>query len=334
MKGIVLPDYNTNFIRAMISMKVEESETPLPKDDQVLIRIDATPCNPSDIAFIRGMYNVKKTLPKVLGFEGTGKVIKTGSDEHSKSLLGKRVSCFSQADENGTWANFFLTNADNCIVLDERIDIDQAACFFVNPFTAYALFDICLKRGIKSVVQNAATGQIGKFIRTLAKLNNINVINIVRKPEHIEVLNNEGEEYNLDSSSENFEEKLNEMANSLKAKLLFDAVGGEMTGTLINQMPEDSEIIVYGGLSGKQIGNIEVLDIIFKNKIISGFNLNTWRKNISKVEFDNISSTLQKMIIDGKISTNIHQIFKLEDFIPALKAYIGNMSAGKIIFKP
>ncbi len=333
MKGIVLPDYNTNIIRAMLGMRVEESKTPEPAKNQVLIKIDAAPCNPSDIAFIRGMYNIKKDLPKILGFEGTGTVIKTGNSNKAKTLLGKRVSCFTQNNENGTWADFLITDAANCIVLDSKIDKYQAACFFVNPFTAYALFDICLKKHTKAIIQNAATGQIGRFIRIFAQQHNIKTINIVRKQQQAEHLR-KTEEFVLNSSSENFSEELKNIAQKLNANIALDAVGGETTGTLLNNMPENSEIIVYGGLSGKHISNVEILDVIFKNKSIRGFNLNTWRTKISQQKFETISNTLQQMIIDETISTKIQKTFKLDDFLTGIKTYIGNMSAGKIVFTP
>lgn len=332
MKAIVLPAYNKNIIRALLSLKVEEKDTPKPDDGQVLIQMLATPCNPSDIAFLQGGYNIVKTLACVPGFEGSGIVVATGNDKAPKALLGKKVSCFAQDDADGTWAEFFLTKTDNCIVLNNEIDMDQAACFSINPITAFGLFEIAMQRKSKAIIQNAAGGQVCRFISSLAKKHKVKVINIVRKEAILNQLNNEGDENILLSTEENFAEKLSDLANKLNATTAFDAIGGEMTGLIFNAMPKDSEVVVYGGLSAKPISDINVLELIFKDKILSGFNLNEWIEEIGTERFNEISNELQEMIINKEISAKIAGKFKLEDVIKGIRQYIGNMSGGKILF--
>ena len=80
MKAIVLPDYNANIIRAMKSLEVREQKIPQPGPGQALIKVAAAPCNPSDIAFMRGGYNISKPVPVIMGFECSGTVVDTGSD--------------------------------------------------------------------------------------------------------------------------------------------------------------------------------------------------------------------------------------------------------------
>ena len=110
MKAIILPDYNANVIRAMKSLEVGDMAIPVPRDKQVLIKVLGAPCNPSDIAFMRGGYGIKKIVPVAMGFECTGVVIETGQDPSARALLGRTVSCFSQDEGNGTWAEYFLAN--------------------------------------------------------------------------------------------------------------------------------------------------------------------------------------------------------------------------------
>jgi len=76
MKAVILPTYNNNLIRALIGMKIEERSIPEPSEGQVQIKMEAAPCNPSDIAFLRGGYNVVKPLPCIPGFEGCGIITK------------------------------------------------------------------------------------------------------------------------------------------------------------------------------------------------------------------------------------------------------------------
>ncbi|MBI9038267.1 MAG: zinc-binding dehydrogenase [Bacteroidales bacterium] len=332
MQAIVLPAYNQNIIRALLSLKVEEKDIPKPKNGQVLIQMSAAPCNPSDIAFMQGGYNIVKTLACVPGFEGSGIVVDTGNDKVSKNLLGKKVSCFTQDDRDGTWAEFFLTETNNCIILKDEIDMDQAACLAINPITAFGLFEIALQRESQAIIQNGAGSQLCRFISALAKKHKIKVINLVRKKEVLNQLKKEGEEFVLLSTDENFTENLSDLANQLNATTAFDAVGGETTGLIFNAMPKDSEVIVYGGLSGKSISEVNVMELIFKDKILSGFNLNEWIEEIGTARFNEISNELQEMIIKNEISTKIAGKFKLEEVIKGIRKYIGNMSGGKILF--
>lgn len=334
MTAIVLDAYNTNLMGALKSLKVIEKPIRFVQNDEVIVKIDAAPCNPSDIAFIRGMYNIKKEAPVVVGFEGTGRVVYAGNHPKARALLGKRVSCFTQDEQDGTWAEYFVTGFNQCIQIDEKMDTQQAACLAINPFTAYAMFKMAQENGSKAIVQNAAAGQIGDFVRILAKNAGIEVINIVRKDEHMELLKSQGEEYVLNQREEAFGEALNFFAHKLKATTAFDAVGGEVTGTMIGCMPENSQVILYGGLSGDPVGNIDALDIIFKNKTLVGFNLGDWINNMTGEEFNKVNIELQEMVLNGIISTKIQQEFEFEKVVRGLLQYLGNMSKGKILFVP
>ncbi len=334
MRAIILEKYDSNIVNAIRNLKVVEKNIPQPKSNELLIQIEAAPCNPSDIAFLRGMYNIVKPLPSTLGFEGSGLVVDAGDSPEAKKLLGKRVSCFTQDNNDGTWAEYFITKPENCIVLKDQMDIDQAACLFINPFTAYALYEHINKYKADAFIQNAATGQIGKFLRILANKQNIPSINMVRKQEHIELLQNEGEEYVINVAEPDFENKLAEYSRKLNATIAFDAVGGDITGSIINKMPDGSTVFVYGGLSGLPVGNIDVLPLIFKKKTIKGFNLNDYNEITSRKHFDEVADKLQDYIIKGEMSTSIQRSIRLEDISRGMILYISRMSNGKILLKP
>lgn len=333
MKAIILPNYNSNLIRALVGMRVENKLMPIPSQGELVIKIHASPCNPSDIAFLTGGYNIKKTLPAIPGFEGVGTIEFVGKGV-SKDLIDKKVSCFIQNDKCGTWSEYVISKPEDCIFLKDEMPMEQAACFTVNPFTAYGLFTLAKEGGCKTIIQNAATGQVGKFIRILAKRDGIKVINIVRKQEHVELLKSEGETEVLNSADKNFEESLHLKAKELEADICFDAVGGEQSGQILNAMPANSELILYGGLSGVDLSNINTLGIIFDHKILSGFNLMDWKSELEEGEFENISNHLQDLFIDGILKTDISATYSLDEVVKGIRAYIGNMSAGKILIKP
>ncbi len=333
MRAVVLPNYNHNLIRALLGLKVEEKEIPEPAEGQVQIRMEAAPCNPSDIAFLRGGYNIKKSVPCIPGFEGCGVISQVGTGI-DKKFIGKRVSCFIQNDDAGTWSEYVVANITDCISIKNEMPIEQAACFAVNPFTAYGLYEMAQAENCQCIIQNAATGQVGRFIRVLAQRDGMNTINIVRKAEHLTQLKAEGEKYVLDSGSEEFPERLKSLAHELNATMAFDAVAGETTAQFLNAMPDDSEVILYGGLSGNQISGIDPMGVIFDRKILSGFNLMDWIENLEDGEFEDVSDFLQDLFIDGTLKTDIQSTYKLEEVVNGIRAYIGNMSTGKILIKP
>lgn len=334
MKALILSEYKSNLSEMLKSLEVKEIETPKPIGKQVLIKIDGSPCNPSDIAFMRGMYNIKKPLPKVAGFEGTGIVVDAGDAPEAQQLLGKRVSTFSQQDENGTWAEYFLSKANKCILLKDEMSSEQAACFFVNPFTAYGLFETAKKRGDKAIIQNAAAGVVGAFVRKLAEKERVPLINIVRRPAHVELLKYQGAEFVLNLRDKEFESQFRDLAHQLKATIAFDAVGGEHSGQLLNNMPSNSKVLLYGGLSGQNASNFDILGTIFHKKSFEGFNLGDWMRETSAERFSDVSNFLQDLIINQEVETKIRKVIKLEDAYEGLYQYVTKMSDGKVIFNP
>ena len=332
MKSIQLPSYNKNIIRAMLGLKVMDVEMPKPNDNDVVIKVYASPVNPSDIAFIQGVYNVVKSLPAIPGFEASGIVVDAGVN--AKDLIGKKVSCFVQDDRSGTWSEYVLANINDLILLKDEMDMDQAACFTVNPFTAYGMFEIALQRNSSAIIQNASGGQVASIIRMMAKEHNIKVIDIVRKQKTADWLLVNGAEHVLIDTDDNFRDQLNDLAKKLEASVAFDAIGGSLAGLMYNAMPTDSELVVYGGLSNKPISDIDVMEVIFNNKIISGFNLMDLKAELENEEFEKVSKELQDKFISGAYSTKISGVASLDNIVQGLRGYISDMSAGKLLLKP
>ncbi len=331
-RSVVLPAYSDNLIRALLGLRIEEVDIPPIDDDEVLVKMEAAPCNPSDIAFLRGGYNIVKPLPAVPGFEGAGKVVETG--KNAIHLKDKHVSCFVQENTGGTWAEYFKANARDCIILKEELNREQAACLSINPLTAFGMFEMVLKADCKSIIQNAAGGQVPGFVNTLAAKSGIDVINLVRKPEHVIQLMEQGQKFVLNVEDENFADDFLEISQQLKPTIAFDAVVGDITGQMLNVMPEGSKVVVYGGLSGAKISGVDPMGIIFHRKSIEGFNLNEWIPQLSDGEFLKITDEIQDLFIQGDFITEIQGTFKLDDIVKGIRAYIKSMSAGKILLTP
>lgn len=334
MKAITLPAYQGNIIRALRSLELRTTQISELQAHEVLIEVRAASTNPSDLAFIQGGYNVRKALPAIPGFEGTGRVILSGSSAGSKQLDGKRVSFFTQTDCGGSWASHSVVSSTDCIEIDDDLSDEQAACFSVNPFTAYAMVDLAMKQGCKAIIQNAAAGQVGKFINVLAARANMPVINIVRKEAHVEMLQSAGVQHILWSQDEDFYQKLNGLATNLHATIAFDAVGGEQSGHLLRSMPADSRLYLYGALGGRTLSEIPAADVIFSKKSIHGFNMNDWKGELSVEALGEIIQELQGLFKEGVLKTDIQGSFPLADYEKALMQYIRDMSGGKVLLIP
>lgn len=324
---------NPNLVKAMLSLKIVEKSIPRPAEQQLLIKMAYAPCNPSDIAFLQGAYGVNKTMPTVPGFEGAGFVEAVGHGLDPDAWLGKLVSCFAQGNNDGTWAEYFIADANQLIPVDNKLDPKQAACFFVNPFTAWGLAELAMKKDSPSVIINAAGSQLSAFLLELLRRKNIKTIGIVRKSEHKSPLTTAGFDQVLVSTEEQFEEKLQQAVIKLKANLAFDAVGGSMTGQLFNAMPRGSEVVVYGGLSGKPIEGLSVVEAIFKRKKLSAFNLGDWIRETDMAAFSKAKNDLSEMIQRDKVKTNIQTEVAMTDIVKGLRQYLSDMSAGKMLIR-
>lgn len=331
-RSAILPAYNDNLLRAMLALKVEERTLPGLQKDEVLVKMEGAPCNPSDIAFLRGGYNIVKPLPAVPGFEGAGTVVETGTE--ARSLMGKRVSCFVQEDNDGTWAEYFIAKSKDCILLKAGVDWMQAACLSINPITAWAMFEMVEKAGCKAFIQDAAGGQVPAIMQKLADRKGIRVINLVRKSEAADALKNRGTSYVLNTGEEHFLEQLRQYCDELQPAFAFDAVGGDLAGAMLNAMPDGSRVIVYGALSGSSIAGIDPMGVIFRNKSVTGFNLNDWLANLTTDELTAITDKIQDLVIAGDIQTAVQGTFPLDRVVEGIRTYIKSMSAGKIIFTP
>lgn len=334
MKAVILADYNNNIVSAIKSLELREIAVPKPDKGQVLIKVQASTCNPSDLSFIQGSYGIKKQVPIAPGFEGTGIVVKAADDEQSQYLLGKRVSFNAHVELNGAWAEYAVTNTNQCIPVHDNIPVEQAACMLINPYTAYAIFELINERKSKAFVMNAAMGQLAGMMRSLASDAGIEVINIVRKKPQVEILKNKGSKYVLCSGDDDFLTQFMKLSTQLEAKTFIDAVSGELSGKMLELMPVDSQLVLYGALTGENLSHIGARDLIFYNKNVTGFNLIKWFETTPMQKVMEVTNKLQEKIIKGEIKTEIYKKVKLEDVKGSLVRYVLNMSAGKVIIEP
>lgn len=332
MQALQITSYEKDMHKALEGLHVVTKNVPVPGPGEVLVKVEASPCNPSDILFLQNQYGITKTLPAVPGWEGAGTVVAAGKGLFGWLLKGKRVAFATQADRDGTWAQYCLADAKFCIPLNDAIPIDQAAGLIVNPLSAIAMMQMA--RGHKAIVQDAAASQLGRMLVRLALRAGKPLINIVRRPEQMELLKSLGAQYILNSEDPQFLDALKKLSAELNATCAFDAIAGSMTGTLMSALPKDSIVYVYGGLSGHPSGGISPLSMIFDSKRMEGFWLTKWIASQGMIGMLKVTRDAQNLISEGVIHTDISQKVPLENAPAAIQEYAREMSSGKVVIKP
>jgi NADPH:quinone reductase len=316
------------------SLRIADVPLPSPGPGEVLIKLHAAPINPSDLSFIRGTYGLRKPLPAIVGFEGSGTVVATGRGVLPRLLAGRRVAC-ALADPHsagGTWAEYTVASALRCVPLRKSVDSTQAAMMFVNPLMAWVLMDEARRGRHRAAVQNAAAGALGKMLVRLARRFSLPLINIVRRSDQIEQMRAIGAEYVLDSSHPAFDADLRNRCRELEATIGFDAVTGEISGQMLRALPKRSRLIVYGSLSESAV----VLDprsLIFDEKQVSGLWLSRWMSRKTSLEQLRIAFKVQALL-SSELKSEIQARFPLEDVALAIERYASGMSRGKVLLVP
>ncbi len=257
--------------------------TPVPAADEVLVRIEATPINPSDIGLLFGAGDISTarlsgpaTQPVVsmqippaamkamagrlgqplpVGNEGAGVVVAAGSSAAAQALLGKTVALLGGA----MYAQYRCIQADQCLLLPEGATAADGASCFVNPLTALGMVQTMRLEGHKALVHTAAASNLGQMLNRICLKDGIGLVNIVRKPEQVALLKSQGAKYVCDATAPSFMEDLTLALVATCATLAFDATGGgKLAGQILTCMEAAlnrtaKEYSRYGSTTHKQV---------------------------------------------------------------------------------
>jgi NADPH:quinone reductase-like Zn-dependent oxidoreductase len=312
-------------------LSLEEVDVPRPGRGEVLIKIDSSPVNPSDLALIAGGY-LERNYPFTPGLEGSGTVVQSGGGILPGLRMGKRVACSPHSGGDGTWAEYLLTSVMSCAPLPQNISLEQGSMMLINPMTAMAFIHLARKGKHRAMVNNASASSLGKMLIRMCHREGIPLINIVRKEEQVETLLGLGATHILNSRSSTFESGLKQLAEQLGATLFLDAVTGTQSSILLRAAPAGSTLLIYARLSGEDMA-IDPVDLIRDNKELLGFQLGNWLQKQSlpfKLRF--LSRVKKHLAME--LSSQIRHTLPLEQVEEALADYRKNMSEGKIILKP
>ena len=247
-------------LRTLISadgvLELSLHDVPLPalKADEVLIRIEATPINPSDIGNLFGTADmatlrvsgpaerpvVRAHVPPALmkamagrvgqsmpaGNEGAGAVVAAGASPAAQALLGRTVAAIG----GGMYAQYRAVSLEQCLPLPAGATAVQGASCFVNPLTALGMVETMKREGHRALVHTAAASNLGQMLNRICLKDGIGLVNIVRKPEQVALLRGQGAQHVCDLSAPGFEEQLTDALVATGATIGFDATGGGRLG--------------------------------------------------------------------------------------------------------
>ena len=179
---------------------------------EVLVRVAASPVNPSDLMFLEGRYAFKKELPAIPGIEGSGRVVAVGSGLLARRLANRRVACATKPMGGGAWAEYAIARAEQCLALPDRIDDEHGAMSLVNPLAAVGLMERIAALRSRSFVSTAAGSALGQMLRRIARTRQFEVINVVRRADQAERLRREGVDHALVSEDGDFDARLKDLS--------------------------------------------------------------------------------------------------------------------------
>jgi NADPH:quinone reductase-like Zn-dependent oxidoreductase len=316
------------------SLSILDVSVPMPGPGQALVKVAASPINPSDLMFIRGLYGMRKPLPATPGFEGSGIVVAVGGGALAGFLKGKRVACHATdpSTAGGMWSEYIVVPANACVPLRKHVDLDMGATMLVNPFTAWALVDEARREKHKAIIQTAAASALGRMVIRLGKKFGIPTINVVRRAEQVELLQSLGAKYVVNSHDPGSQEALSDLCHKLSATICFEAVAGELSARVLRAMPKASRMIVYGALSLAAV-HTEPGALIFEGKTVEGFWLSSWLARKSLLARAGLAGQIQKLLGE-ELKSQVRGRYPLAEVPRALQEYAANMTAGKPLIVP
>jgi len=244
-----------------LELSLVDINLPEPEPDEVIVRLEAAPINPSDLALLLGPADLSNSessgtaerpvltaeIPEAfmkmvaarldqsltVGNEGAGTVIAAGSSGAAQALLGKTVAISG----GEMFAQLRCMKAQMCMPLPQGTTASQGASSFVNPMTVLGMVETMRAEGHKALVHTAAASNLGQMLNRVCIEDGIDLVNIVRKTEQEVTLRKLGAKYICNSSSENFHGDLTKALIATGATLAFDATGGgKLASTILSCM--------------------------------------------------------------------------------------------------
>jgi NADPH2:quinone reductase len=267
----------------ILELSLVTVDVPEPKPEEVIVRVDASPINPSDQGLLFGSADlstaklsgtaaspvVTATVPPAalqmlagrvdqsmpVGNEAAGVVVRAGTSPAAQALLGQTVAIVG----GGMYTQYRCIKAAQCLVLPPGTTPAEGASWFVNPLTALGMVATMRAEGHKALAHTAAASNLGQMLNRICLKDGVPLVNIVRRAEHVALLKGSGATHVCNSSAPSFIDDLTEALAATGATIAFDAVGGgKLAGQILTAMEAAinrtaKEYSRYGSTTHKQV---------------------------------------------------------------------------------
>jgi NADPH2:quinone reductase len=356
-----------------LELSLQDVPVPEPKDDEVLVRVEATPLNPSDLALLFGLADmstakasgtaarpvVTATVPErflrslaarfdesmPVGNEGAGVVVKAGSAPAAQALLGKTVALIGGA----MYAQYRTMKAVACLPLPAGTTAAEGASCFVNPLTSLSMTEVMRREGHTALAHTAAASNLGQMLNKICLKDGIPLVNIVRKPEQEKLLRDLGAKHVLNSSSPEFMADLTQALIETGATLAFDAIGGgKQAGQILTCMEaainsKATEYSRYGSSVHKQVyvyGGLDRGPTEFNRSFGMAWSISGWLLTpfLQKIGFADAQKLRERVVAELKTtfaSHYTHEVSLAEALsLQAIQAYGQQATGTKYLITP
>ena len=244
-----------------LKLSLQSVDVKQPGDDQVIVQVAAAPINPSDLGLLVGPADMstatasgtaespvitakvpEQFMPAMaarigesmpVGNEGGGVVVAAGSSEAAQAMLGKTVGILGGA----SYSQYRTLHVSQCLVLSDGTTPREGAACFVNPLTALAMVETMRMENHTALVHTAAASNLGQMLQKICLKDGVDLVNIVRKQEQVDLLKGLGAKYVCNSSDESFMDDLTDALVATGATIAFDATGGgKLAGQILTCM--------------------------------------------------------------------------------------------------
>ena len=358
-----------------LNLSIAASDVPIPGDDEVLIKVEASPINPSDLGLLISfaadldsisssgsgdetvttmgihpglMQSMKPRLDKSMqvGNEGGGVIVDAG--KNVKDLIGKTVGVAGGA----MYSQYRCLPAMSCLVMNDGTTSTEAASSFVNPLTALGFTETMKLENHTALVHTAAASNLGQMLVKICLADDIPLVNIVRKQEHVDLLKNLGAKYICNTSDEDFMKCLIDCLVETGATLGFDATGGGNEGKLAGQILSAMEIAAnknateysrYGSDTYKQVyiyGGLDPTPTVLNRSFGLSWGLGGWLLTpfIGRVGMEKFQEMRDRVAKEIKttFASNYTKEVSLEEMLApdAIKTYAKQATGTKYLVTP
>ncbi|MBX7221851.1 MAG: zinc-dependent alcohol dehydrogenase family protein [Blastocatellia bacterium] len=308
-------------------LKLEELPVPEPAADEVLIRLQARPINPSDIFQIMGLYGIKPKLPATAGVEAAGTIERIGADVTTLKP-GQKVIPLKTG---GTWQEYTAVKSTQVVAVPDAMSVETASMLIANPMSAYLMTRVVMKVEPGAwLVQSAAGSALGQMVIQLSKVYGFKTINIVRRREQFDELQALGADEMICSADEDIETRIKEITGGKGAPFAIDAVAGEVGTKMAAGLGPDGIMLIYGAMDRTGV-TVNPGAMIFKEATVKGFWLTRWLSLAPPEQKQELFAAVVPLVMAGKITSPVAARYQLEDFREAVIHAQQAARGGKIL---